>query len=115
MAHRPQWIRTPQIDVLVGDGSLEERMRASFDVRRTMTVEERLHNVGYATFQGHVMSWAFKVCPMKVRTVAEDLARVFLLARVAEEFGGGHTKYVAKSTPVEECRRIPYRSLFKQR
>ncbi|CAK0793344.1 unnamed protein product, partial [Prorocentrum cordatum] len=67
-AHRPQWSRTPEID-------------------------DRVRYVGFATFLGHVMAWGLKICIMKVCSVSEVLGYVFLLTRVAEEFGGVHTAY----------------------
>jgi hypothetical protein len=92
-AHRPQWSRTPEIDVVAAGGTWEDRMRASLEMRRARTLEDRVHYVGFATFLGHVMTWGLKICIMKVCSVSEVLGYVFLLTRVAEEFGGVHTAY----------------------
>ncbi|CAK0804034.1 unnamed protein product [Prorocentrum cordatum] len=92
-AHRPQWSRTPEIDVVAPGGSWEDRMRASLEMRRARTQEDRVHFVGFATFLGHVMTWGLKICIMKVCSPSEVLGYVFLLTRVAEEFGGVHTAY----------------------
>ena len=45
---RPTWTRTPSIDVLVGDGTLEDRIKGAFAARKARAEKERVDFAGYA-------------------------------------------------------------------
>ena len=51
----PSWTRTPTIDVLVGDGSLEEKIRGALDARKQRSQQNRVDYLSYANFRGHVL------------------------------------------------------------
>ena len=42
---RPSWTRTPKLDVLVGDGSLEEKIRGALDVRKQRSQQDRVSTI----------------------------------------------------------------------
>ena len=37
---RPRWSKTPKLDVLVGEGTLEEKMRASLEARKARAIQD---------------------------------------------------------------------------
>ena len=43
---RPTWTRTPSIDVLVGDGTLEDRIKGAFAARKARAEKERVDFAG---------------------------------------------------------------------
>ena len=90
---RPAWSRTPKLDVIVGEGSLEEKIRSAIDARKSRTMQEKVDFVGYANFQGHVLDWGLKMILTKVFTPVDLLGYQCVLARVAEEHGGVRTAY----------------------
>ena len=45
---RPTWTRTPSIDVLVGDGTLEDRIKGALAARKARAEKERVDFAGYA-------------------------------------------------------------------
>ena len=63
---RPSWTRTPTIDVLVGDGSLEEKIRGALDARKQRCRQDRVVFLSYANFQGHVLHWGVKMVVTKI-------------------------------------------------
>ena len=63
---RPSWTRTPKLDVLVGDGSLEEKIRGALDARKHTSQQDRVDYLSYANFQGHVLDWGVKMVVTKV-------------------------------------------------
>ena len=93
LLHRPSWTRSPTIDAVGGDGSWEERMKAAFDMRKVRSFEDKVQYVGYATFLGHVFAWGLKLVLMKACNQTHLLGYVFLLTRVAEEYGGVCTAF----------------------
>ena len=52
---RPSWTRTPTIDVLVGDSSLEEKIRGVLDARKQRSQQDSVDYLSYANFRGHVL------------------------------------------------------------
>ena len=90
---RPSWTRTPKIDVLVGDGSLEEKIRGALDARKQRSQQDRVDYLSYANFQGHVLDWGVKMVVTKVLDPVHLIGYQLVLTRVAEEFGGARTAY----------------------
>ena len=89
----PSWTRTPTIDVLVGDGSLEEKIRGALDARKQRSQQDRVDYLSYANFQGHVLDWGVKMVVTKVLDPVHLIGYQLILSRVAEEFGGARTAY----------------------
>ena len=90
---RPSWTRTPKIDVLVGDGSLEEKIRGALDARKQRSQQDKIDYLSYANFQGHVLDWGVKMVVTKVLDPVHLIGYQLVLTRVAEEFGGARTAY----------------------
>ena len=90
---RPTWSRTPKIDVFVGDGSMEDKMKAVFDVKRARSAEDRVGFTSFPNFLGHVLDWGTKMIIMKVFTTSDLLAYVMNLTRISEEEGGVRVAY----------------------
>ena len=90
---RPSWTRTPKIDVLVGDGSLEEKIRGALDARKQRSQQDKIDYLSYANFQGHVLGWGVKMVVTKVLDPVHLIGYQLVLTRVAEEFGGARTAY----------------------
>ena len=57
LSHRPAWSRTPVIEAMPSEGSWEDRLKASFEVRKARAAEEKVSVHGFATFIGHLYSW----------------------------------------------------------
>ena len=85
---RPSWTRTPKLDVLVGDGSLEEKIRGALDARKQRSQQDRVDYLSYANFQGHVLDWGVKMVVTKVLDPVHLIGYQLVLTRVAEECGG---------------------------
>ena len=90
---RPSWTRTPTIDVLVGDGSLEEKIRGALDARKQRSQQDRVDFLSYANFQGHVLHWGVKMVVTKILDPVHLIGYQLILSRVAEEIGGARTAY----------------------
>ena len=90
---RPAWSRTPKLDVVVGDGSFEDKVRNALDARKVRTMQEKVDFMGYANFQGHILDWGVKMIVTRAMTAEMLIAYQMVLARVAEEFGGVRTAY----------------------
>ena len=90
---RPSWTRTPPVDVLVGDGALEEKIRGAFDARKQRSQQDRVDYLSYANFQGHVLDWGVKMVVTKILDPVHLIGYKLILSRVAEEFGGARTAY----------------------
>ena len=90
---RPSWTRTPTIDVLVGNGSLEENIRGALDARKQRSQQDRVDYLSYANFQGHVLDWGVKMVVTKILDPVHLIGFQLFLSRVAEEFGGARTAY----------------------
>ena len=90
---RPSWTRTPKLDVLVGDGSLEEKIRGALDARKQRSQQDRVDYLSYANFQGHVLDWGVKMVVTKVLDPVHLIGYQLVLTRVAEECGGARTAY----------------------
>ena len=90
---RPSWTRTPTIDVLVGDGSLEEKIRGALDARKQRSQQDRVGFLSYANFQGHVLHWGVKMVVRKNLGPSPFDRYQLILSRVAEEIGGARTAY----------------------
>ncbi|CAK0823085.1 unnamed protein product [Prorocentrum cordatum] len=88
VSFRPPWSRTPKIDVTVGDGSFEEKLRSAVEAKKTRSLEDRTTFVGFATFYGHILDWGVKMVFTKAITSTQLLAYQIVLTRVAEEYGG---------------------------
>ena len=90
---RPSWTRTPTIDVLVNDGSLEEKIRGALDARKQRSQQDRVDFLSYANFQGHVLHWGVKMVVTKILDPVHLIEYQLILSRVAEEIGGARTAY----------------------
>ena len=90
---RPSWTRTPKLDVLVGNGSLEDKIRDALDARKQRSQQDRVDYLSYANFQGHVLDWGVKMIITKVMDPAHLIGYQLVLTRVAEECGGARTAY----------------------
>ena len=90
---RPPWTRTPKLDVLVGNGSLEDKIRDALDARKQRSQQDRVDYLSYANFQGHVLDWGVKMIITKVMNPAHLIGYQLVLTRVAEECGGARTAY----------------------
>ena len=88
VSFRPTWSRTPKIEVTVGDGTFEEKLRSAVEAKKTRSVEDKTTYLGFATFYGHVLDWGLKMVLTKALTVNQLLAYQLVLTRVAEEHGG---------------------------
>ena len=108
---RPSWSRTPQLDVVVGEGSFENRLKDAVQARKVRSEKDRVDFPSFANFQGHLLDWGVKMIITKVLTPVELVAYQLVLVRVAEEHGGVRTAYmydlllrraVAKSLEVGE-------------
>ena len=93
MNFRPSWTRTPKLDVLVGNGSLEEKIRDALDARKQRSQQDRVDYLSYANFQGHVLDWGVKMVIPKVMDPVHLIGYQLVLTRVAEECGGARTAY----------------------
>ncbi|CAK0877737.1 unnamed protein product [Prorocentrum cordatum] len=85
---RPSWSRTPKIDVTVGDGTFEEKLRSAMEAKKVRSMEDKTAYLGFATFYGHILDWGVKMVLTNVITAAQLLAYQMVLTRVAEEYGG---------------------------
>ena len=90
---RPPWTRTPKLDVLMGNGSLEDKIRDALDARKQRSQQDRVDYLSYANFQGHVLDWGVKMVITKVMDPAHLIGYQLVLTRVAEECGGARTAY----------------------
>ena len=90
---RPTWSRTPKIDVFVGEGSLEDKMKAVLEVKRARSAEDRVGFTSFPNFLGHVMDWGTKMIILKVFSTKELMAYVMNLTRISEELGGVRVAY----------------------
>ena len=61
MNFRPAWTRTPQLDVIVGEGSFEEKMKSALNARKARSEQQKVDFLGFANFQGHVLDWGLKM------------------------------------------------------
>ena len=85
---RPSWTRTPTIDVLVGDGSLEEKIRGALDAQKQRSQQDRIDYLSYANFQGHVLDWGVKMVVTKKKKLGPSP-----FDRVPVDLGGARTAY----------------------
>ena len=90
---RPSWTRTPKLDVVVGNGSLEDKIRDALDARKQRSQQDRVDYLSYANFQGHVLDWGVKMVITKVMDPVHLIGYQLVLTRVAEECGGARTAY----------------------
>ena len=90
---RPGWSRTPQLDVIVGDGSFVEKVRGALDARKARTLQDKVVFVTFASFQGHVLDWGMKMIITKVIVPADLLGYQLVLLRIAEEIGARTAYY----------------------
>ena len=58
---RPTWTRTPSLDVIVGDGTFEEKVRGALDARKTRSQQDKVDFTSFANFMGHVLDWGVKI------------------------------------------------------
>ncbi|CAK0880423.1 unnamed protein product [Prorocentrum cordatum] len=86
VSFRPPWSRTPKIDVTVGDGSFEEKLRSAVEAKKTRSLEDRTTFVGFATFYGHILDWGVKMVLAKAITSTQLLAyQIVLTQKLARE------------------------------
>ena len=90
---KPSWTHTPTIDVLVNDGSLEEKIRGALDARKQRSQQDRVDFLSYANFQGHVLHWDVKMVVTKILDLVHLIGYQLILSRVADEIGGARTAY----------------------
>ena len=90
---RPSWTRTPTIDVLVGDGSREEKIRGAFDARKQRSQQDRVGFLSFANFQGHVLHRGVKMVVTKNLGPSPFVRYQLILSRVADKIGGARTAY----------------------
>ena len=90
---RPPWSRTPKMDVFVGDGSFEEKVKSALEAKRTRSAEDRVGFTGFPNFLGHVADWGFKMVITKAFSVTDFMAYMMTLVRVSEECGGVRVAY----------------------
>ena len=88
VSFRPPWSRAPKIEVTVGEGSFEEKLRSAMEAKKARSLEDKTAYLGFATFYGHVLDWGIKMVVTKAITVQQLLAYQVVLTRVAEEYGG---------------------------
>ena len=89
---KPSWTRIPTIDVMVGDGSREEKIRGALDARKQRSQQIRVGFLSFANFQGHVLHRGVKMVVRKI--LDHPFVRYQLISsRVAEEIGGACTAY----------------------
>ena len=90
---KPSWSRTPQLDVIVGDGSFEEKIRGAWDARKARGQQEKVDFVSFGCFQGHALDWGVKMIVTKVNEPANLVAYQLVLVRLAEEIGARTAYY----------------------
>jgi len=90
---RPAWSRTPQLDVLVGDGSLEDKLKGALEARKSRNLQNRVDFPGFATFLGHLLDWGLKMVITKVFEPVHLVSYQYILVWIAEEWGSVRTAY----------------------
>ena len=91
--HRPEWSRTPVVQVAPTKGSLEDKLKAVLDEKKARENELKLDYIGFATFLGHIYQWGIKCVLMEVCSQADLLAYIFNLCHITEEHGGVRVCY----------------------
>ncbi|CAK0805788.1 unnamed protein product [Prorocentrum cordatum] len=91
--HRPEWSRTPVVQVVPTIGSLEDKLKAVLDEKKARENELKLDYMGFATFVGHIFQWGIKCVLMEVCTQTDLLAYIFNLSHITEEHGGVRVCY----------------------
>ena len=91
--HRPEWSRTPVVQVAPSKGSLEDKLKAVLDEKKARENELKLDYMGFATFMGHVFQWGIKCVLMEACTQTDLLAYLFNLCHITEEHGGVRVCY----------------------
>ena len=90
---RPSWTRTPTIDVLVNDGSLEEKIRGALDARKQRSQQDRVDLLSYANFLRHVLHWNVKMVVTKILDPVHLIGYQLILYQVTGEIGEACTAY----------------------
>ena len=90
---RPSWSETLKIDVLLGDGSLEDKIKGALEARKARSTQDKVDYLGFANFQGHLMDWGLKMIILRVIDPMQLLAYQYLLVWVSEEWGGVRVSY----------------------
>ena len=90
---RPGFSRTPKLDILVGSGSIDEKVKDAREAKRARTMEERIGFMGFGNFLGHLHDWGVKMILTKVITPVQYMAYEMLLVRLSEERGGTRVVY----------------------
>ena len=85
---RPGFSKTPKLDVLVGNGSIGDKVTEAREAKRARTMEERIGFMGFANFLGHLHDWGTKMVLSKVITPVQYWAYEMQLVRLCEERGG---------------------------
>ena len=89
----PSCTRTTTVDVLVNDGSLEEKIRGALDARKQQSQQDRVDFLRYANFQRHVLHWNVKMVVTRILDSVHLIGYQLILYRVTEEIGGARTAY----------------------
>ena len=89
---RPAWSRIPNVEVPIGEGSVQDRQRQMAELKRARAASE-IDYPSFASFQAHLLDWGLKLILMKTATPLEVLGYTLLIAKVAEEHGGARTAY----------------------
>ena len=90
---RPVWSRTPKVDVFVGEGSFEDKVKSVLEAKRARSAEDRMGFTGFSNFLGHVTDWGTKMIITKVFSNFELLSYIMNLTRISEDLGGVRVAY----------------------
>ncbi|CAK0891353.1 unnamed protein product, partial [Prorocentrum cordatum] len=61
------WLsKTPKFDFVVGEGSIDGKVREAWEAKRARTVEERIGFTGFANFLGRLRDWGVKMILAKL-------------------------------------------------
>ena len=93
MHFRPSFSRLPPIDPVIGEGSLEERMRGALDFRKSRAEIQRIAYPSFANFMGHILQWGFTMILTEVMQPTELVGYINMLVQISEEHGGIRTAY----------------------
>ncbi|CAK0863958.1 unnamed protein product [Prorocentrum cordatum] len=80
--------KTPKLDVLVGNGTIGDKVTEAREAKRARTMEERIGFMGFANFLDHLHDGGAKMVLSKVITPVQYWAHEMQLVRLCEERGG---------------------------
>ena len=83
----------PKIDIRVGDGILEDRIKGAVDAKKSRLENNKVDYKGFATFLGHLLDWGINMLMNETFSIQELVFYTFLIIKIAEDHGGVRTAY----------------------